>query len=157
MGLVRWCHMPHLHPCKQRPQVSLPNKEIIEATLQGNLPLHTLPHHPTKAFVLPHLTNSSLLSVDQLCDNNCTIIFTKKAMHIYQNAKQMLAGKRNLSDGLWDIVLPATQDKSYHHHSTINLNANTNAIVQKKNQNLTWQIICMHVLLVRPFLPFKKQ
>lgn len=72
--------------------------------------------------MLPHLTNSSLLSIGQLCDNNCVAIFDKYAVNIYQQAKRILTGTRNLNDGLWDIHLPSTTKNIISSPSTLSLN-----------------------------------
>ena len=48
----------------------------------------------------PFLTNSSLLSVGQLCDNDCVAIFTKREMFIRKDGRVILQGKRNFIDGL---------------------------------------------------------
>eukprot|EP00804_Cyclotella_cryptica_P030453 CCRYP_008525-RA/>CCRYP_008525-RA protein AED:0.46 eAED:0.46 QI:0/0/0/1/1/1/2/0/145 len=63
----------------------------------------------TLAHVIPVLAHSSLLSIKQLCDNGCHVIFTKKDCKIYGKAELMLVGKRHPATGLW--VIP-TQDRS---------------------------------------------
>jgi hypothetical protein len=62
-----------------------------------------------KAHVFDRITNSSLISLGQLCDNNCCIaIFTKQKMHVYKNKTCVLSGTDNYIDGLWDIPLATT-------------------------------------------------
>jgi hypothetical protein len=46
-----------------------------------------------------------LISLGQLCDNNCIAIFTKQKMHVYKDKTCVLSGTRNHRDGLWDIPL----------------------------------------------------
>jgi len=67
-----------LLPTNKGPAVRLPNNEIMQATLEGHLPLPTLlPPTSTKAHVFKELQSASLLSVGQLCDSDCVAIFTK--------------------------------------------------------------------------------
>ena len=51
----------------------------IKATHKGLLPLHdTLSNRAKDALVYPGITNKSLLSHGQTCDNNCLAVFSKK-------------------------------------------------------------------------------
>ena len=70
------------------PHATLPNNSTIQATHSG-------------------LSNESLLSVGQFCNNNCIAIFTKHKMHILKNNKIILQGHRNFNDGLWDVQIPS--------------------------------------------------
>ena len=45
----------------------------------------------------------SLLSIGQLCDDNCQALFDKHLLHIFKNRKLILQGFRIFLDGLWDI------------------------------------------------------
>ena len=95
------------------PDIHLPNKQHLKISHQGNLPLHNnLPPAATKAFILPALKNESLLSVGQLCDNNCTVEFGKFFCDIKHKNKIILKGKRNFRYGLYDINLPNTSSSS---------------------------------------------
>ena len=53
----------NLLPTTTGPAVRLPNNEIMQAKLKGNLPLPTLPSTSTKAHVFQELQSASLLSV----------------------------------------------------------------------------------------------
>ena len=57
--------------------------------------------------ILPNLKNESLLSVGQLCDHNCIILFGKYFCGIRHKNELILQGKRNFSDGLYDVPLPS--------------------------------------------------
>ena len=97
--------------------------------MQGSLPIETSQEANT-AILLPQLTNSSLLSIGQLCDDDCVAIFNKHAVSIYRNAKIILSGKRNTTDGLWDITLK----NSVNHPKNATINNTTlqaNAIIEK--------------------------
>ena len=61
----------------------LPTNTTITATHQGTLPFAAaLSPNTTKALVFPGLSNNSLLSIGQLCDDNRTAIFTKESVFI---------------------------------------------------------------------------
>ena len=79
--------------------------------------------------ILPQLKNSSLVSIGQLCDDNCVAIFDKKLLHIFKNNDLILKGYRNLLDGLWDIPLPARASVNTVEKRTQNLN-----IIIRKNK-----------------------
>ena len=83
------------------PAATLPDGSQINATAQGNLPLHSSLN--IEALVYPHLTNESLLSIGQLCNQGCIAIFEKEHLYIMKNGKLILKGMRNLKDGLWDV------------------------------------------------------
>jgi len=87
-------------------RVILPNNESIKITKQGTLPLSdNITMDGRKASVLPGLKNASLLSLGQLCDNDCKIILQKENMTVYKNNTIILTGLRNKRDGLWDVQL----------------------------------------------------
>ena len=89
------------------PIVTLPNHDTIQAQAEGYLDIHpSLTSQATKAHVFDGLTNASLLSVGQLCDDNCTAIFNKHSMRVVKNGTTLLQGARNSVDGLWDVSLP---------------------------------------------------
>ena len=89
------------------PKALLPNNTMISPSSQGFLPFSELSKSATKALVYPNLKNESLLSIGQLCDDNCRAIFEKDIMYITKENKIILQGKRNQFDGLWDIILPS--------------------------------------------------
>ena len=61
------------------PSELLPNKDTIDVTSQGQLPLSPLlSSRSKKAMILLGLKNASLISTGQLCDDNYTILLNKK-------------------------------------------------------------------------------
>ena len=60
---------------KNGPIAILPNNEKIKATMLGKLPIHK--DFSIGTLVYPQLNNKSLLSIGQLCDNDCVVIFEK--------------------------------------------------------------------------------
>ena len=85
--------------------VLLPNNHNLSSTTTGIPPLTSqLSPKACKANILPML-HTSLISLGQLTDDNCTIILNKKFLHVIKNFKCILTGHRNFTDGLWDIPL----------------------------------------------------
>ena len=77
---------------------------MITSTTKGQLPFGDIADAAKQAYILPSLTNSSLLSIGQLCNENCIAIFTKRLMLILHKGRVILTGTRNYSDGLWDVI-----------------------------------------------------
>ena len=84
-------------------KAALPDGKTIQATYEGNLPLH--PNLNIKALIFPKLTNESLLSIGQLCNQGCTALFNKNIMKIYKEKDIILQGERDWKDELWKINL----------------------------------------------------
>ena len=62
-----------------------------------------------------------MLSIGQLCDDNCWGLFNKKDLLIFKKRKLILRGKRNLRDGLWDVHLKSNQTPRAIKKDTINI------------------------------------
>lgn len=117
------------------PCVSLPDNTFITGTEQGHLTLNTTSLLPdaTQAHVFPHLSSASLLSLGQLCNNNCKIYLDKHSMQVYKNDKIILTGKRNFRDGLWDVSLTSSiQSSPPSKPSRSSSNQFANVIIHKK-------------------------
>ena len=92
------------------PSVYLPDMTKITADQCGFLPIQNISSTARKAHIFPQLQSASLLSLGQLCDDDCTILMNKYALHIFKDLKHILSGVRNRRDGLWDVPLtPPTQ------------------------------------------------
>ena len=62
------------------------------------------------ANILPPLVNSSLLSIGQLCDDNCGDILYKQTLYIFKEFQSILSGKQKYhTGGLWDVELEPTK------------------------------------------------
>ena len=86
------------------PTVRLPDNSQIQANKRGLLPLpKTLSITARTAHVFKGLTNASLISIGKLCDDGCVAVFDKLDLRIFKKNKLVLFGKRNFTDGLWDI------------------------------------------------------
>ena len=86
--------------------VTLPNSNSIFSETKGQLPLSAkLSPKAKEAIVLPKLQSSSLISLGQLCDDNCNVHLDKKELKVYKEKELVMKGYRNPVDGLWDIPI----------------------------------------------------
>ena len=77
------------------PAASLPNSTTIYPTHSTHLPFDNLSSSATNALVYPDITNSSLLSIGQLCDNDCVALFHKHYVKILKDGKVIITGHHN--------------------------------------------------------------
>jgi len=103
----------------------LPNNEILTSNISGYIPIKQLSAPAQQAYVLPSLTNTSLLSIGQLCNDNCIAIFTKEKMFIINQGQLILTGMRNYTDGLWDVRCNHSSQQTHKYTTTNNLNVLT--------------------------------
>ena len=83
---------------------------VMPATQHGYFNLSTeLSPAAQSAFVLDDLQTGTLISLAQLCDDDCIAIFTKYDVKIIKNNKIIITGKRE-DNGLWSVPIttPAT-------------------------------------------------
>ena len=86
------------------PSVQIPNGTNMKTIEKGILPLHGILSDRAKTGnIIEGLNNASLLSIGQLCDDNCIAIFDKRYLHIFKNGQIVIKGIRNWTDGLWDV------------------------------------------------------
>jgi hypothetical protein len=121
--------LTNLQPTPFGPTVMLPDSTNIQATHSGQLSLH--PSFSAKAktaHVLDGITNASLISLGQLCDDDCIAVLDKKIIQVFKDKQCILQGKRNITDGLWDIAIPSTRALPRH---TPPSHPQLNAIIRK--------------------------
>ena len=110
-------------------KIYLPDNTSLTPTHSGVLDLH--PSLTQEARVVPGLSNSSLFSIGQVCDEGCYAIFSASHLQIIRDGKIVLTGYRNKMDGLWDIPL-TTNTKQDHRYVRQALN-----IIVNKTQSKT--------------------
>ena len=73
--------------------VRLPNNEFIPSTQQGLLPLSTkLSTRARTVKILPQLNSASLISMGQLCDDDCRVVLTKEHLVAVKDNEIILQG-----------------------------------------------------------------
>jgi hypothetical protein len=88
------------------PSVQVANGENIEATKRVIVPLaKELSSEAKVGHIFDSLKSGSLISLGQLCDDDCVALFTKYDVKIYKNGQVIIVGKRNAANGLWNIPL----------------------------------------------------
>ena len=85
--------------------VNLPDGNIIQSSHECSLDHPVLSQQANKAFIFPKLQLSNLISVDQLCDDNCTVTFSKTNAIVSKNNETILTGQRNPTNGMWTLPL----------------------------------------------------
>jgi hypothetical protein len=84
----------------------------MPVTLKGNLPLSPkLSSTAQSAFVLDDLQTGTLVSLAQLCDDDCIAIFNKHDVKILKNDKVIITDTR-MSDGLWSLPIKPPHHKA---------------------------------------------
>ena len=64
----------------------LPNNTIVQASHKATITLHdNISKKASEVLIFPHLRNESLISIGQLCDDDCIIIFTKNKFFVTKN------------------------------------------------------------------------
>ena len=80
--------------------------EEIHTTHTGLLPWIHLSTTAKTANILPKPHSASLISLGQLCDDNCNITLDKRYLKVYKHNKEIIKGYQNIHDGLWDVHIP---------------------------------------------------
>ena len=96
----------------------LPNNTIVQASHKATINLHKkISKKASEVLIFPYLRNESLISIGQLCDDDCIIIFTKRKFFVKKNGHCLFQGMRNKHDGVWDLkqTRAATQRKNMNY------------------------------------------
>jgi hypothetical protein len=118
------------------PTVMLPDSTNMQATHSGQLPLHSslVPATAKTAHILDGMTNSSLISIGQLCDDDCVEVLDKQKVQVFKRDACVLSGTRNKIYGLWDIaLLPISRPASTRPRAPLQLNAIIRKDISKIN------------------------
>ena len=125
-------HLRHPTPTSTGPTVLSASGDVMSSSLHGVLPLSArLSTKAQSAFVLDGLQTGTLVSLAQLCDDDCIAIFTKYDVQVLKNDTVIITGVRT-PNGLWAIPIDAAHqvngilrlDKSHaelaiYHHTTL--------------------------------------
>ena len=115
--------------------MTLPDNSTLTSTQRGSLPLKNLSAKATETTILDNLKSSSLISLGQLCDDDCKIYANKQHLMVMKDSKLILKGQRNKHDGLWDIPIPQpippskklpiiTKSQLHNHHLNVIIRKN---------------------------------
>ena len=80
--------LTHVRALSNGPKAKLPNNTNITSTSIGQLPFtNALSPTAKESLVYPELKNASLLSIGQLCDDDCIALFHKKFLWVLKNKR----------------------------------------------------------------------
>jgi hypothetical protein len=85
--------------------MNMPNGTTIQLSHTCNLLITKLPPQARQAHILPGLVHNSLISVGQLCDNECSVTFTQNQVTVSKNGKNVMYGSRDPKSRLWQVNL----------------------------------------------------
>jgi hypothetical protein len=92
----------HINPFRVR----LPNGATMDSTHTASLDIPEISAAAAVAHIFPSMSNNSLLSVRQLCNEGYSVTFTIDDVTIFNKiGKEILKGSRDLYTGLWCIKL----------------------------------------------------
>ena len=98
-------HTQLKHENESSIQVKLPNGDVLHSSGSTKIPIPSLSNQAQKAHIFPKLTSANLLSIGQLCDDNCIATFDKHKLIITKNNKTLIEGTRNFSNGMWYVPI----------------------------------------------------
>jgi hypothetical protein len=115
---TRAAHVP-LH-------VKMANGTAIQSSHTSGLLLSAFNLEARRAHILTGLVHNYLISVGQLCDSGCDIIFTQDKVEVNKDGKSVVSGIHNQQSRLWRVALqetPKSNNKNVcnHAHETSNL------------------------------------
>jgi hypothetical protein len=86
--------------------VQVANGHIIEPNKRVPIPLAPeLSADAKTGHLFNDLQSGTLISLGQLCDDECVALFTKYDVKIYKHGQVIIVRKRNPMNGLWNIPL----------------------------------------------------
>jgi hypothetical protein len=98
-------------PCRDKQaarvtlNVNMPNGATNQSSHTCNLLPTYVPPQAQQAHILPGLVHNSLISVGQLCDNDCSFTFTQDQVTVSKNGKHVMYGARDPKSRLWAVNL----------------------------------------------------
>jgi hypothetical protein len=88
------------------PTVRIAYGQTMLATKRATIPLSKeLSSSATTGHIFSDVKSGSLVSIGQLCDDNCTALFKKSNVSIIKNGIVIIKGPRNQTNRLWSILL----------------------------------------------------
>jgi hypothetical protein len=85
--------------------VNMPSGTTTQSSHTCNLLLTDLPPQARQAHILPGLVHNSLISVGQLCDNECSVTFTQDQVTVSKNGTNVMYRSRDPKSRLWRVNL----------------------------------------------------
>jgi hypothetical protein len=99
----------------------------MRATHEVELDIPTLPKAARHIFIVPELADKMLLSVSQLCQAGCQVIFHDKAVTVHYGGKVVLKGAMTARSALWQMEVPAEKETEIYYTANAAIHFNTAA------------------------------
>jgi hypothetical protein len=126
--------------------VNLPDGTTMASSHSAQIHLPNVPHTAGMAHIFSSLNTASLISIGQLCDHNCTAVFTKTKVEVNNaNNNIVIQGQRE-PDGLWHLNL---KNPTAHTTRQPNHSANLSTLA---HQSTSDRIAFMHAAAGYPVL-----
>ena len=111
------------------PYVTVADGDIMSPTKKAILPFATTFSRNAKiAYSFNNLKSGSLISIGQLCDDDCIAIFSKYDVKIIKGDKILIKGRRT-TNGLWKIPIGTNTQPPIMHKSTNTLINIANGVI----------------------------
>jgi hypothetical protein len=115
-------HCTDIEHTTSGPSVQVATGTHMESSTRAAIPLAAaLSRKAQVGHIFDDLTSGSLISIGQLCDNDCVALFSKYHVDIIKAGKVIIKGRRNTTNGLWTIplapktpMLPSTLPSASH-------------------------------------------
>ncbi len=99
-------HCINVTPTNEGPSVRVANGQNIETSKRATVPLaKELSNKAKVGHIFDDLKSGSLLSIGQLCDDDCVALFSKYDVKIYKEGQIIIVGERDPANGLWTIPI----------------------------------------------------
>ena len=85
--------------------ISNPNGDIMYSSHEAELDILGLPLAARQVHIVPALASHSLMSMGQLCDAGCEVVFSKRKVTVLLNDQTILIGRRDKRTKLWHIKI----------------------------------------------------
>ena len=93
--------------------ITILDSGTIYATQTCELDYHELPHKDRIAYIVPEMKNYSLISIKQLCDAGCQVLFQQKDCTVFFNNKIIMRGIEDPKKKLWKLPLSTSSNNIY--------------------------------------------
>ena len=91
-------------------EVVLPNGANIVSNTMANLNIEGLTDEGTEARLFENI-RVNLISLGQLCDDDCIITLSKKKAQVRKHNKLIMEAQRNLQNGMWIFDMSRKQTR----------------------------------------------
>lgn len=132
-----------------------PNGSVMHSTHEAELDLPALPPAARHVHLVPALSTFSLISMGQLCDSGCKIIFDATTVHVYLKNQCILQGTRSNETRLWHLDSTPVPAKTTLEHANNALSAASPAthVAFAHAALFSPALSTLHTALHRGFLP----